>query len=91
MRAPSKVVFSSVLTISNPPRLELPVVPFRLFCTPDQKLYWLTIFCRGETGGERSHKRGSKSTPSGPPDLRAPARSTSLHGSRIFSEYRRLG
>jgi hypothetical protein len=26
-------------------------------------VYWLTIFRRSETGGERSHKRGSKFDP----------------------------
>jgi hypothetical protein len=55
------------------------------------KVYWLTIFRRGETGGERSHKMGSKLDP-----FRT-TRSTSLlvrlpfmaHVS--FSEYWRLG
>ena len=44
-------------------RLGIEIDSVEYFSVQPQKVYWLTIFRRGETGGERPHKMKSPQTP----------------------------
>ncbi len=58
LRSRVKVLLSSYSEICNTITAQTSLL--RLRSCPFKKVYWLTISCRGETGGERSQKSRSR-------------------------------